>query len=64
MQRATKCEQFHIYNSLVLLVKALEGEYTTVDLRDEAYVTGKIAEVDGFMNIEMEDCIFYNSRGN
>lgn len=62
MQGSRK-ERFNYYNSLVCLAKALEGHYTVVDLRNEAYLTGEIKEVDGYMNVAMSDVTFYNSRG-
>lgn len=62
--QGTKKERFLYYNSLVCLAKALEGYYTIVDLRNEAYLSGKIESVDGYMNIEMSDVTFYNPRGN
>jgi len=39
-------ERFFLYNGLVCLVQSLEGKYTTVDLRNESCVTGKIEQVD------------------
>lgn len=62
MQGSRK-ERFQYYNSLVCLAKALEGYRTLIDLRNEACLTGKIEQVDGFMNIEMSDVTFYNARG-
>ncbi|CAH1163910.1 unnamed protein product [Phaedon cochleariae] len=56
-------EKFLYYNTLAIIVKALEGSYTLIDLRNENTVSGKIARVDGWMNIEMEDVVFYDSRG-
>lgn len=61
--QGTRKERFHYYNSLVCLAKALEGHYTLVDLRNEACLTGKIKEVDGYMNVAMSDVTFYNPRG-
>ncbi|XP_050299669.1 U7 snRNA-associated Sm-like protein LSm10 [Anthonomus grandis grandis] len=61
---STKREISQFFNSLSGLVKNLEGRYTTVDLRNETCVTGKIVKVDGNMNIEFEDAIFYDMRGN
>ncbi|KAJ8962808.1 hypothetical protein NQ318_001208 [Aromia moschata] len=51
----TKQEKFFFFNTLTGLAKALEGQYTTVDLRNECCVTGKITHVSGKMNLEMED---------
>ena len=36
---------------------------TTVELRNEGFVSGKIVEGDGFMNITMEDVTFTDPRG-
>ncbi|KRT82134.1 hypothetical protein AMK59_3377 [Oryctes borbonicus] len=63
VKRSSATEFFLYYNSMTCLVKGLEGDYTTVDFRDESCVSGKIVHVDGFMNIEMENCYYYNSRG-
>ncbi|KAJ8932072.1 hypothetical protein NQ314_014974 [Rhamnusium bicolor] len=60
---ASKRDIFGYYNTLSGLVKGLEGKYTTIDLRNECCVTGKIIKVDGGMNVEMRDVIFYDSRG-
>lgn len=59
----SKAERYRFYNSLVSLVKALTGRYTLIDLRNDSCVSGKIAHVDGYMNVEMEDVVFYNPRG-
>ena len=40
-------EKFEIYNGLVCLAQGIEGSFTTVDLRNESSVTGKIEQVDG-----------------
>ncbi|KAB0804995.1 hypothetical protein PPYR_01965 [Photinus pyralis] len=63
MQKETKKEHFQFYNSLTGLIKGLENEYTIIDLQNEECVSGKIKYVDGYMNIDLEDVIFYNSRG-
>ncbi|XP_056645951.1 U7 snRNA-associated Sm-like protein LSm10 isoform X1 [Diorhabda sublineata] len=59
----SKKEQFLIYNTLSSLVKALEGYYTTIDLRNESSVSGLVTKVDGFMNVEMEDVVYIDSTG-
>lgn len=59
----SKVEKYRFYNSLVCLARALTGKYIVIDLRNDACVTGKIDHVDGYMNIEMEDVVFYNPRG-
>jgi hypothetical protein len=49
MALASKREKFFLYNGLVCLVQSLEGKYTTVDLRNESCVTGKVEQVDGYV---------------
>jgi hypothetical protein len=46
MALVSKQEKYFLYNGLVCLVQSLEGRYTTVDLRNESSVTGKIEQVD------------------
>lgn len=60
----SKKEKFFFYNTLAGLLKALEGQYTTIDLRNESCVTGKITFIDAHMNVEMEDVVFYDAKGN
>ncbi|XP_022911824.1 U7 snRNA-associated Sm-like protein LSm10 [Onthophagus taurus] len=64
MQRASRQEISSYFNTLACVVKGLEGHYTIIDLRGESCVSGKIIHVDGFMNIDMKDCVYYNSRGD
>lgn len=61
---ASRRERYFFYNNLVNVVKGLEGQYTTIDLRNEACLTGKIINVDGYMNVELEDVILYDPRGS
>lgn len=51
----TSRERFYIMNTMLCLLKTLEGKCTTVELRDEKEVTGEIIKVDGFMNITMKN---------
>lgn len=37
---------------------------TTVELRNDAHVTGLVKEVDGFMNVVMDDVEFVDPRRN
>lgn len=60
---SSKRDAFYFYNNLLCLVKATEKHYTTIDLHNEECVTGKVSSVDGCMNVELEDAIFYNARG-
>lgn len=59
----SKKEQFLFYNTLIGLVGTLESSYTTIDLRNDCYVCGKISKVDGYMNVELENVDFYDIRG-
>ncbi|XP_028155466.1 U7 snRNA-associated Sm-like protein LSm10 [Diabrotica virgifera virgifera] len=61
---STKKELFFYHNYLTGLIKALEGEYTVIDLRNESSIAGRISRVDGFMNIDMDDVIFRDALGN
>ena len=51
----TTREKYFFTNSMICLLKAVEGMETTVELRDEKVVKGYIDKVDGFMNITMSD---------
>ncbi|XP_026671483.1 U7 snRNA-associated Sm-like protein LSm10 [Ceratina calcarata] len=60
----TRHERHYFFNTLAILLKAVEKERTTVDLRNEASVYGTVEHVDAFMNIVMRDCIFTDPRGD
>ncbi|XP_015120897.1 U7 snRNA-associated Sm-like protein LSm10 [Diachasma alloeum] len=59
---ARELHSFH--NSLSVLLKAVEGHKTTVDLRNESYVHGTVEQADGFMNVVMKNCVFTDPRGD
>lgn len=61
--RSSKYDMFKFYNTLTGVVRALVNHYTIVDLRNESYVSGRIESVDGNMNIEMNDVVFYDPKG-
>ncbi|KAK7791716.1 hypothetical protein R5R35_000290 [Gryllus longicercus] len=61
---ASKREKFYSYNTLVCLIEGLEGKYTTVDMRNESFVYGKIMQADGFMNLVMSDVTYVDGRGS
>lgn len=61
--RSSKYDVFKFYNTLTGVVRGLVNHYTIVDLRNESYVSGKIQSVDGNMNIEMSDVVFYDPKG-
>lgn len=50
-------------NSLVVLLQGLQGEVTTVDLRNECTARGRVVNVDAFMNIRLEAVLYRDRRG-
>ncbi|KAJ8366449.1 hypothetical protein AAFF_G00355500 [Aldrovandia affinis] len=50
-------------NSLVILLQGLQGQVTTVDLRDESTARGRVLNVDAFMNIRLEQVLYKDRRG-
>ncbi|KAI4877521.1 hypothetical protein NFI96_015234, partial [Prochilodus magdalenae] len=50
-------------NSLVVLLQGLQGEVTTVDLRDESTARGRVVNVDAFMNVRLEEVLYRDRRG-
>ena len=51
-------------NTLVVILKMCLGHVTCVELRDESHVIGRVAEVDGFMNVTLEEARYYDPRRN
>ena len=41
-------------NTLAYVVRMCLGKVTTVELRNEAHVTGRVIDVDGYMNVTMK----------
>jgi len=63
MMSSTK--EFHqSLNTLSCLVIQCIGHKTTVELRNEGYVTGIVSNVDGFMNVTMKKVTFVDPLGN
>ena len=52
-------EQFLKFNTLSCLIGQCVGYVTTVELRNEAFVTGKVVEVDGFMYVSVRCFLSY-----
>uniref|UniRef100_UPI003AABED6D U7 snRNA-associated Sm-like protein LSm10 n=1 Tax=Centroberyx gerrardi TaxID=166262 RepID=UPI003AABED6D len=50
-------------NSLVILLQGLQGQVTTVDLRDESTARGRVVNVDAFMNVRLEEVLYRDRRG-
>eukprot|EP00088_Acartia_fossae_P016073 TRINITY_DN18968_c0_g1_i1.p1 TRINITY_DN18968_c0_g1~~TRINITY_DN18968_c0_g1_i1.p1 ORF type:complete len:156 (-),score=25.39 TRINITY_DN18968_c0_g1_i1:169-636(-) len=46
------------------LLQSCRGKRTTIELRNEAYVTGKVVDVDGFMNVKLEAATMLDPAGN
>ncbi|XP_060067477.1 U7 snRNA-associated Sm-like protein LSm10 [Ylistrum balloti] len=60
---ATDRERYKIRNSLICLLKAVEGKVTTVELRNESTVSGFVEHVDAYMNVTMTNVSFRNYKG-
>lgn len=60
----SKKETSVFYNTLSILLKAVVGRNTVVDLQNESMVVGLVDHVDGYMNVSMKDCTFTDPRGN
>ncbi|TMS18624.1 U7 snRNA-associated Sm-like protein LSm10 [Larimichthys crocea] len=50
-------------NSMVVLLQGLQGEVTTVDLKNESTAQGRVVNVDAFMNVRLEDVLYQDRRG-
>ncbi|XP_072746526.1 U7 snRNA-associated Sm-like protein LSm10 isoform X2 [Anoplolepis gracilipes] len=57
-------EKHFLYNSLSILLKAVEKQRTTIDLRNEASIFGIVEQADAYMNVVMRDCVFTDPRGD
>ena len=51
-------------NSLIILLQGLQGQVTTVDLRDESVARGRIDNVDAFMNIRLAQVTYTDHWGH
>ncbi|XP_068629222.1 U7 snRNA-associated Sm-like protein LSm10 [Battus philenor] len=60
----TSKEKFHFHNTLLCLVKSLQGQTITVDLRNDTYVCGVVLLVDGYMNISFSNAVYCDPQGN
>ena len=57
-------ESYSKANTLSCIVGLCVGHVTTIELRNDAHVTGKIISVDGFMNVTFEKSLFCDPAGN
>uniref|UniRef100_A0A8D8GDM6 U7 snRNA-associated Sm-like protein LSm10 n=1 Tax=Culex pipiens TaxID=7175 RepID=A0A8D8GDM6_CULPI len=64
MSRMTdKKERYNSFNDLTALTQCLVDRNILIDLRNETSVAGKITNVDGFMNISMENVVYIDELG-
>jgi small nuclear ribonucleoprotein (snRNP)-like protein len=56
-------EKFLSVNTLAGVVQQCVGSVTTIELRNEAYVTGHVVDVDGFMNVTVQKAKFTDPSG-
>ncbi|XP_053303220.1 U7 snRNA-associated Sm-like protein LSm10 [Pleuronectes platessa] len=50
-------------NSMVVLLQGLQGEVTTVDMRNESTARGRLVNVDAYMNVRLEEVLYRDRRG-
>lgn len=50
-------------NTLSCVIGLCIGKVTTVELRNESHVTGRVVEVDGFMNTTLREAEFCDPMG-
>ncbi|XP_028675432.1 U7 snRNA-associated Sm-like protein LSm10 [Erpetoichthys calabaricus] len=50
-------------NSLIILLQGIHGLVTTIDLKNESVVKGRIINVDAFMNIRLTEVVYTDPRG-
>ncbi|CAH0699037.1 unnamed protein product [Spodoptera exigua] len=60
----TAKEKFKFHNTLLCLVQAMQGKNITVDLRNDSCICGRVASVDGFMNITFGNAVYCDPQGN
>ncbi|XP_052791833.1 U7 snRNA-associated Sm-like protein LSm10 [Mya arenaria] len=60
----TPREKFYFTNTMLCLLKVVEGMETTVELHGEKEVTGRVVHVDGYMNITMHHVTIKYPRGS
>uniref|UniRef100_UPI00398F007B U7 snRNA-associated Sm-like protein LSm10 n=1 Tax=Pristiophorus japonicus TaxID=55135 RepID=UPI00398F007B len=50
-------------NSLIILLQGLHGHITTVELRDESSVRGRVDNVDAFTNVRLSEVTYTDRWG-
>ena len=63
MKMSKEANSYMRANTLSCVVELSLGKVTTVELRNESFVTGKVVEVDGFMNVTLQDVVFTTPSG-
>ncbi|CAB1412517.1 unnamed protein product [Pleuronectes platessa] len=48
---------------MVVLLQGLQGEVTTVDMRNESTARGRLVNVDAYMNVRLEEVLYRDRRG-
>ncbi len=48
-------DRFLLHNTLSCVLRMCEGRVATLELRNEAHVTGRVVSVDGYMNVTLRD---------
>lgn len=56
-------DRFLENNTLACVIELCVGHVTTVELRNESHVTGRVTHVDGFMNVTMREVEFCDPSG-
>ncbi|KAL0115268.1 hypothetical protein PUN28_010674 [Cardiocondyla obscurior] len=64
MSKDSNREKYFFHNTLSILLKAVEKQRTTIDLRNEASIVGVVDYADAYMNVVMNDCIYTDPRGD
>uniref|UniRef100_A0A182HKK3 Sm domain-containing protein n=1 Tax=Anopheles arabiensis TaxID=7173 RepID=A0A182HKK3_ANOAR len=56
-------EKYNSVNHLTGLAQCLIDRNTIIDLRNETMVAGTIVDVDGYMNVTMENAVYIDQLG-
>jgi len=56
-------ERSKLLNTLAILLKGLEGHVTTIELRNENSIRGRIDNADYLMNVTLTDAVLFAPDG-
>jgi len=56
-------ERAKLLNTLTILLKGLEDKVTTIELRNESSIQGRIDNVDYLMNVTLTDAVLFAPDG-